>query len=229
MSGFLQRLASGVLHSRQAIHPAVGTIWSAAGMTGPGIDEPLAAGERFESSVDAPTSSATQPFSPQPTKPRIESDRSTHASENTVHKEEERPAIVEAVAFQPLVASAQWMALSTPPPVAQANSNTQQSEAISPPHRQASSPERTGAQPPHRIETARPLLPAPSIPGPAPASARKTTSAQSLSEERDSIEIHIGRIEVLAAPPRPVQPAAPRPTRKSFDLGEYLRGERRSR
>ena len=42
MSGFLQRLASGVLHAQPAIHPAVGTIWSTAGMNGPGMKEPLA-------------------------------------------------------------------------------------------------------------------------------------------------------------------------------------------
>jgi len=44
----------------------------------------------------------------------------------------------------------------------------------------------------------------------------------------DTIEIHIGRIEVLAAPPKPIE-QAPRTTAKSLDLGEYLRGERRLR
>jgi hypothetical protein len=67
---------------------------------------------------------------------------------------------------------------------------------------------------------------APSFP---PPSQRQAQPAPSLAEESDAIEIHIGRIEVLAAPPRPAQPAAPRPARKSLDLGEYLRGERRSR
>jgi hypothetical protein len=251
MSGFLQRLASGVLHAQPAIHPAVGTIWSAAGMTGPGMGEPLATAEPFESSVevrvpplprrtDAPAPPATQPSTQQPAQPQIQPERSAPVSESAVHKDAEQPAIAEAVAFQPLVASPQRRVVSALPPAPQANANPQQSETIPPPRHQATSPEHAGAQPLHRIETARLLVPAPPIPVPAPAGARKAPSflppsqrqaqpAASLAEEPDSIEIHIGRIEVLAAPPRPAQPAAPRPARKSLDLGEYLRGERRSR
>ena len=208
MSGFLQRLASGVLHAQPAIHPAVGTIWSTAGMNGPGMKEPL----------------ATQ--------------RGAPVSESALHKHAEQPAIVEAVTFQPLVAP-QRRVVSALPPAPQTKANPQQSEALPPPRHQATSPEHTGPRPLHPIETARPLVPAP-LPVPAPAGARKAPSllplsqrqaqpAPSLAEEPDSIEIHIGRIEVLAAAPRPAQPAAPRPARKSLDLAEYLRGERRSR
>ncbi len=231
MSGFLQRLASGVLHAQPAIHPVVGTIWSPAGMQGPDMTKSLATAETFESSVevrvsplprraDAPAPPARQPSTQQPAKPQIPPERSAPVSESAVHKDAEQPAIVEAVAFQPLVSSAVISAL--------------------PPAPQATSPEHTGPQPLHRIETARPLVPAPPMPVPVPAGARIAPSfpppsqrqaqpAPSLAEESDSIEIHIGRIEVLAAPPRPAQPAAPRPARKSLDLGEYLRGERRSR
>jgi hypothetical protein len=38
----------------------------------------------------------------------------------------------------------------------------------------------------------------------------------------DEIQIHIGRIEVTAAPPAPVRPA-PKPAHKSLDLGAYLK------
>jgi hypothetical protein len=54
-----------------------------------------------------------------------------------------------------------------------------------------------------------------------PAAPKPSASAQ------DQIEIHVGRIEIIAAPP-PVAPvAAPRRSRSSVNLAEYLkRGER---
>jgi hypothetical protein len=49
------------------------------------------------------------------------------------------------------------------------------------------------------------------------------------AHEPDEIQIHIGRIEVTAAlPQQPARPSAP-PIRKSTDLGEYLKRDRRPR
>jgi hypothetical protein len=223
MSGFLQRLASGVLHPQPAIHPAVGTIWSAAGMNEPGMNEPLATAEPFESSVEvrAPLSprradAATQPSTQPPAKPQVQPERSADVPEGAVQ------AIVAAGAFQPLVAFPQRRVVSALPPVSQADADPQR-QANSPPHDRAASPELTGPRPLHRIETTR------TAPSSLPSSRRQAQPAPPLTGEPDSIEIHIGRIEVLAAAPRPAQPAAPRPARKSLDLAEYLRGERRSR
>jgi hypothetical protein len=42
------------------------------------------------------------------------------------------------------------------------------------------------------------------------------------AREPDEIQIHIGRIEVTAAPPAPVR-LAPKPAPKSLDLGSYLK------
>jgi hypothetical protein len=219
MSGFLQRLALGVLHPQPAIHPAVGTIWSAAGTNEPGRNEPLATATPFESSgevraplsprrADAPAAAATQPSTRQPGKPHIQPERSEDVPESAVQ------AIVAAGAFQPLVAFPQRRVVSALPPVSQADAD---------PHDRATSPKLTGPQPLHRIETTR------TAPSSLPTSQRQAQPAPPLTEEPDSIEIHIGRIEVLAAAPRPAQPATPRPARKSLDLAEYLRGERRSR
>jgi hypothetical protein len=251
MSGFLQRLASGVLHVQRAIHPAVGTIWSAAGKPGPGMMEPPGTAEPIESSgevrvppsprrADVPAPPPTQQSTQQPAKPRMQPKRNAPVSDRAVQRDAEQSAIAEAVTFQPLVASPQRRAGSTLPPAPQANATAQQSEAIPPPRHQVTSPEHTDFQQMHRIESTRPLVPAPRIPAPAmagagkrpsfvPPSQRHAQAAQSIVEEPDSIEIHIGRIEVLAAASRPAQPAAPRSARKSLDLGEYLRGERRSR
>jgi hypothetical protein len=58
---------------------------------------------------------------------------------------------------------------------------------------------------------------------PAGISRRNPVEA---APEPDSIEIHIGRIEVTAVPPPAARPAAPsRP--KSVNLGEYLKRGRR--
>jgi hypothetical protein len=242
MSGFLQRLASSVLDAQRAIHPVVGNIWSAGEVTEPDVREPLAAAEPFESSVplprraDAPAPAVTQPSTQQAAAPQIQPERSTPVSESAVHHDAQEPAIVEGVAFQPLVASPQHSEAIPPPP----HPVTSPEHTGPLPPQPVTSPKHTAPRPPHRIEIARPLMPVPPIPVPAPAGARKAPALQPLSQrqaqpaaslprEPDSIEIHIGRIEVLAAAPRPAQPAAPRPTRKSLDLGEYLRGERRSR
>jgi len=62
-----------------------------------------------------------------------------------------------------------------------------------------------------------------------PASAAGRLAARDLpnrtpthGQEPEEIRIHIGRIEVTAAPPAPVR-AAPKPAHKSLDLGAYLK------
>jgi hypothetical protein len=62
----------------------------------------------------------------------------------------------------------------------------------------------------------------PSVVAPRVDSVRRQPPAQP-ARETDSIEIHIGRIEVLAAQPQPAPRAPAQPARKSLDLGEYLR------
>ena len=218
MSGFLQRLASGVLDTRRAIHPAAGTIWSAAEMTGP----PLAA-EPIESLREV----GVPPSSRRAARSQIQPERDAPVSEGAEHS--------EAVTFEPLVEFWQRRAVSAP----QAKATAQESDSVLLPRQQASSTKQGSLQQIDRAEAVRPLVPAstPRIPAPAMAGAGKAPSflppsrrhaqpAQSLVEEPDSIEIHIGRIEVLTAPSRPAQSAAPRPARKSLDLREYLRRSR---
>jgi hypothetical protein len=243
MSGFLQRLASGVLHAQRAIHPSVGTIWTSAAITGTGMMEPPGTAEPIESSADnrvpptphgadAPAPPETQQSTQQPAKPQRHTVRSAQPSDNAGRREAEPSAFGESVAFEPLVTSPQRSAVSAQPDAAM-----QQSDTIPPSRQQEPSARRAGLQQ-HQIESTRPLVPAPRILVPAMAGARKAPSfpppskrhappTQSVVEQPDSIEIHIGRIEVLAAPPRAAKPAAPAPARKSLDLGEYLRRERR--
>jgi hypothetical protein len=63
--------------------------------------------------------------------------------------------------------------------------------------------------------------------GRQPLAERPRAAAAGASSDPDEIRIHIGRIEVTAAPSAPVAPP-PKTVRKSLDLGEYLkRGSRR--
>jgi hypothetical protein len=254
MSNFLQRLAAGVLHPQRAIHPSVGTIWSAAGVTGPGTTGPLlsvpASAEAIKSSSEivvppsprhakAPTQAATEPTSPLSRQPDIAPERDAPIRTALPHQQLERPAMLEAparkaVAFQPLVALPQKRPGTAAPFAPQTNEATRQSEDIPPPRLHPTPEEPASPRQSHRIEFPRLAVPAPRIPAPAapslrPPSGQAAQQAQSPMHEPDAIEIHIGRIEVLAGQPRSIQPAAPSPARKSLDLREYLRRERRPR
>jgi hypothetical protein len=246
MSGFLQRLASSVLHARSELHPSSGTIGSAARMTGPapiewpGSDEPV----ESPSEVRAPRPQRHDdaPASPPPPPPRARTppERKAAVSDETGSEDADQPAIAEAVALQPLVARPPTAA-STPPPGSPA-AISRRSDAGTAPRDPATAPEPADMPRLDRVGPTRPPAPAPRVPARAaadagkapsflPSSQRRARPAQSVAEAPDSIEIHIGRIEVLAAPSRPAQqpPAPPPPERKSLDLREYLRREPRSR
>jgi hypothetical protein len=71
-----------------------------------------------------------------------------------------------------------------------------------------------------------------SVVAPVAASRSDLSRRQSFAQparEPDTIEIHIGRIEVLATQPQQVQRPPAQPARKSLDLGEYLRRGGRTR
>jgi hypothetical protein len=248
MSGFLERLAAGVLHEQRAVHPSVGTIWSAAGTMGreleaPGTGQPLEISSEVVAApprhADAPQPPATQPLQLHGIRhhPRMQPERSPRIAESEGKRHAEQPVIDEAVAFRPLVVSPQRKDASALPPASRTDAAAQASESILTHRLHAPSPDDAGSRHPNRIESTLvpPRIP---LPGPTashtaspflPPSPRPAQPSPSHAEERDAIEIHIGRIEVLAAPPRPAQPAAPAPARKSLDLGEYLRRERRPR
>jgi len=239
MSGFLHRLAAGVLHPQHAIHPSVGTIWSAAGMTeAPGSGEPI------ESSGEVLVPPPRRADAPAVNGTRSPPERSPHLSDSDVHKHTEQPAVPGAIALAPLVAPSEARVVSKRPLTAESAQSVEQTQSALPSRKHSSSPQDADTQQSHRIEPKEPLVPprissprmtvpamapvrrAPPIPLP---SERPAHPAGSPAEERDAIEIHIGRIEVLATLPRSAPPTAPARARKSLDLEEYLRGDRRSR
>ena len=218
MTGFLRRLATGTLHAESALHPDVGSVWTA-----PRTLEPI---ESFSEMSVSPRRDGNQ--SPPPTQPI--SDKSVEARvppHRTVPPRAESK-LIESLNFAPLIAPSQSITL----PSSRASASVDQNEA------------RTISDSSPAFEPAAPVLPRSEAAPPPLVSPRVATlqptgklvpttfRGQSLegqrAEEPDAIEIHIGRIEVLAAPPPPSQPS-PRPAPKSLNLGEYLGRDRRVR
>ncbi|HTV13586.1 MAG TPA: hypothetical protein VME68_02650 [Acidobacteriaceae bacterium] len=239
MRSFLDRIASGVLHAQPAIHPSVGTLWSSPATKAPAMMEPLAPDTSAE--VLAPPSpypaSRESHEAPTQARPLTEPPGSSSQPSELSQGDAEEPGFVERVAFHPLVTAQRPIA--TPLRASPADAATEQSvAAMTAQEPTVAATQRSRVLPVQTTESVQPLVPAPPVhtsaisaagrrAPDAAASPRRQQPANLPTDERDSIEIHIGRIEVLAAPPRPAQPAAPKPAPKSLDLGEYLRRERR--
>lgn len=204
MSGYLQRIASGVLHPRRAIRPAVGSLWmhQRDAVRWEQLGETISTiVPRRSTETDAqPTRnaltrmSAEQQPAPDASNPFEKKLGNIHplvarrdATRTQERDEQDMDAPAARTAFTPLVAKSSRESLPQP-------------RALTP----ASTPRR---------ESLPRTLPR----TPAPAS------------QPDEIEIHIGRIEVAAVLPQPAPRLPGRPVRKSLDLGEYLKRDRRSR
>jgi hypothetical protein len=215
MSSYFERMASGVLQPARAIHPVLGSLWAAPSRsaeleTSVETTSPaMAAREPVAREIDharAPRGEA-RPFAPiadvaEPLSQPRESNRSAQPFQ----------PIAEVEPFIPAAATELRAAQSE-----QAAEAIEVSEVI------YRGPSAAAAFTPLVAKTA--LSPR----SHSPVAAIRPQPAAQPPREPDEIEIHIGRIEVTAAP----QQAAPRPiaqpARKSLDLGEYLRRDRRSR
>lgn len=208
MSGYFRRIASGVLHPQHAIHPAVGSLWVPPRNTAP--SEQLS--ETMETIV--PRSS---------NQPDAQHTRSALTRMSTEQQSAAPRKDFSARGSNPIEAK-----LEPEHPLLAVRDAT---------IRQA----RDG---PHADDLARPTAFTPLVATSSRASMlqpRGIVPASTLSRKRtlpvtpspasqpDEIEIHIGRIEVAAVLPQPApRPPAP-PVRKTMDLGEYLKRDRRSR
>jgi hypothetical protein len=219
MTRFLRRLAFGMLHPDRAIHPGIGSMWSAP---------------RDMAPVESSGEILVSPHPEDSLSPALmQTDRDTMMRGTAPRRRTERPSDPELnvpATFRPLVPLSPGDAFSAPRTLDPALHN----EAFTP-KLPAAPPETAIPQPVLRSESSRLPIPSTRIATPHPIAGREPVPfmrqaqpAQLPTSEHDAIEIHIGRIEVLAAPPPPPQPA-PRPARKSLDLGEYLRRERRTR
>lgn len=226
MNGYLQRLAASAIKPARSLHPTVGSRWAAASS---GVVEeasetlvPMAPRTGLigvSSGGTARTSNLEQPM--------VETSHAARPEAGPVDEParggmEARGEGVEAQRVRTDGRPA------FPTEAARVSSSAEEGEEA------AAAPTEAPAAPPRvfvpllpevrgTAMQARTLMPA----GGQPVRARPMGQAP---PEGDAIEIHIGRIEVTAARPQSSLPPAARPAaRKSLDLGEYLKRDRRSR
>ncbi|WP_058187116.1 hypothetical protein [Terracidiphilus gabretensis] len=224
MRSYLHRMAANALSRERSIHPVLGSLWasqrSADSFEASG--ETLVPGARPQRAQDAEQSQT--PIQPRSLvqSARMESMDVEREQRSAEHSSEFMPQTRAEVAMpiHPSSETAQVHAMSALPRVASQSEGDSGLRAVGSEFQQRNfkplvpeSSERAQAS----QNVAVPAVAAPRI-----DSFRRQALAQS-SRGPDSIEIHIGRIEVLAAQPQPAQRPPVQPARKSLDLGEYLR------
>jgi hypothetical protein len=221
MKGYLQRMAENAAQPRAGLHPRVGSIYADPGAAD--LDSGAAGGWR-EVAPEA-ASEEEHPFQNWTQPKRAESE--LYGATEFESKGRERPSgehenarRVKPAVFQPLLDEA------TAEPAA---GRLRGSAVGAQPDVLSEEFDRGGRGSPSEpaSNTAQRVLRETSLPSHVINAVTKakpdpfTRSAQA-EREPDKVEIHIGRIEVTAVSQETPRPAAPR-TRKSLDLGEYLK------
>jgi hypothetical protein len=211
MSGYLQRIASRVLHPQRAIHPAVGSLWMPQrnAIASEQLSETSASivPRRSTRTDEQETHSIVARMGAEQQSARLLQDLSAHTRDvsnaigeqlEPVHPLLHERNVTGTQAREGLNVDASARGTTFTPLVA-----TSSREAMLQPR---------GILPPSTLsrERVRPFAP---VPAPQP----------------DEIEIHIGRIEVAAVLQQPTPRLPARPARKPLDLGEYLKRDRRDR
>jgi hypothetical protein len=216
MRSYLHRMAANALSRERSIHPVLGSLWASQRSA----DSFEASGETLVPGTKPQRAQGLEQLQVQPT--RVDS----------VHIEQEQSPAERGPDVTP------WSGPKEVMPI-HPSSEAQRVHAISTLSGTASPAESDGGLPTVRPESQqrnfKPLVPessqrvqasqnvaVPAVATPRIDSSRRQALAQP-AREPDSIEIHIGRIEVLAAQPQPAQRPPAQPARKSLDLGEYLR------
>jgi hypothetical protein len=217
MKSYLHRMAANALSRERSIHPVLGSLWASQ----QNANSFEASGETLVPGTKPQRAQNAEQIQAQVQPVRVDSVRI---------EQEQRPA-ERGSDVMPRTGPEAVMPIHP-------SSETQRVAAISTLPRIAPLAESDGGLQTVRSEPQRnfrPLVPesseraqtsqnvaVPAAAAPRVDSHRRQALAQP-KREPDSIEIHIGRIEVLAAQPQPAQRPPAQPTRKSLDLGEYLR------
>jgi hypothetical protein len=223
MKSYLHRMAASTLSRERSVHPVLGTLWA-----------PQRSADAFELSGETimpgakPQRTQDAEQTQTPVQPQMQAHLLVQPTRvDSLHIESEQSS-----AFMPQTRAEAGMPMHS-------SSEAQRIHAISALARATSPTEGNGELPPAGSEPQRrnfkPLVPesseqaqasqnaaVPAVAAPRVDSLRRQPVAQP-AREPDTIEIHIGRIEVLAAQPQQVQRPPAQPARKSLDLGEYLR------
>jgi hypothetical protein len=241
MKGYLQRLAASVAEPRPSLHPLVGSIF-------PGTMRAAAAGDLHES--DAVTSVAAdgtgQAAQEQPRSAADPARRRVPEAEAPVGQPPAITPLALHEIFRPLMprrpdaaeiplaarepADAAVPALPVPADPGDAvrpSSAGSRKDLVSTPIADALRLDPLVAADPPASSREREIAPTPArrpreTPGVAPGDAARRAVPPRPLPAVDDIQIHIGRVEVIALAPAAARPAAP-PARKAMSLDEYLR------
>lgn len=211
MSGYLQRIASGVLHSQRAIHPAIGSLWMPQHNAVPS--------EQFKETM-APM--VTRPS----TQPDAQQTRSALAHMSTKQKSDPPLQDLSARRQDASIPVESRLEPEHPPLVVWYATKTEAREG----QNADASAGRTTFTPLVAVPSRESMVqPRGIVPASTPSRERTRPLTPTRAPQPDEIEIHIGHIEVAAVLPQPAPRLPARPVRKSLDLGEYLKRDRRSR
>jgi hypothetical protein len=243
MKAYLLRLATSVTRPTPALHPLVGSLFPGSLSAGSGQAEPAGA----ETHLDAPAAPAHAPSFPAATT-LDPSAYSMRRDEGVTHGAQEHAAyapLIERERFDAVFARGSPDMRIAPDATAQTLADVTSGRFAIP--ASASSKESGSHTPvsgtrdiePPRIaplvadDLRQPARPFGSDPLPPPAKAGAPTSRLPARDslpvrrrppgpEPGDIQVHIGRIEVMAAPPAAPRPVAA-PVRHAMSLDEYLK------
>jgi hypothetical protein len=211
MTGFVQRLAAGATRARPRLHPLVGSIF------GPVAPEAAALPE-IDRLVEIERGSIS-PALPVRARARAPADRSSPEAVRAKPPAESQGQSPVTEAFQPLVVpppegnlSALSEIIGRLAPTAAATLPDEPAVAAEPKPLAVAAPRPVGSR---RSET---VLPARNEPIPVP---RQLGASPRRERGAEDIQIHIGRIEVIAVPP-PVAAPKTAPAPKAMSLDDYL-------
>jgi hypothetical protein len=215
MSGYLQRIVAAAARPERRIRPFVGSIYapSQASLAEEDI------GATFSETIARPAQREAERLAAVEPGAARRPNADAPAERRTAHEAE----AIAAAAPSPLSRSLASAADSAPQPM--------------PPRAEVAITDRTRLVEHWRETAPEPATAAVGLDRPRPGPGPLARAAPQLSRPRaepprdpgEDVQIHIGRIEVIAPQPAPAQPAAPRAPR-STSLQDYLkRGARRAR
>jgi hypothetical protein len=229
MSGYLQRLVDSAAGRAPAVHPRTGSIFS------PRVEERHAPLQNWEETEQAATPHLTRdPHAAQPELPSAHTPASL-ASRSVPPEFEHTPLLPPAPVLPEPHASAPSLLPAVPGSSARANASLDaRTLEIASEHARhpfaASTDVHRDATLPAAARTAdafRPLLTPPhtfaSVISAAERRERpRPRQAAHAAQPHDDIQIHIGRIEVVAVPPPAQTPRAPKAADSGLSLDAYL-------
>jgi hypothetical protein len=231
MKGYLQRIAASAIIPAQSVQPALGTVFAAPR---PVLETDPVAGiwPELDTAVE------TEPETPQTRQkferragrlaPDVEADRPTSAIAQTPAPASRMIGLTadfpDRPSFEPLAPESAISRAKDPPmqpaPAAESGRYARRQARI-----ETDPPTETRAETQRKIETRALVPPIAEIRERRGSTIREPRAQRSASAKPDEVHIHIGRIEVTAAPPA-APPAIRKPVRKSPTLDEYLRRSR---